>query len=329
MKKQKSFHRRTFLKGFAGSAAATVLTAKLSHALAKPAVSTLHLSPAELRSEIRGPVLSIPTCFTADLEVDYSGIRRMLEQALPHGIRIFSLTSGNSQYASLTREEIMKLTQLMIESAGAAEAISIASSGDWSVEETLDYADFSKRLGATALQVMKPTEADDEKTFQYFSTVAKKTNLPLVLHGQFSIALLERLTRIPSVVALKEDVGPAYLIEVQRKFGDRLAIFEGGPAYVYLMGYPYGVPASYTTLGTFAPQITERFWGALENKDIFAAYEIVTKYEHPFFDRWSHGFWRASLEHFGIASRYLRPPQKTLPGAEMQDVAAFYQSVGL
>ena len=122
---------------------------------------------------------------------------------------------------------------------------------------------------------------------------------------------------------------PAYFINAQRKFGDRLAIFEGGPEYIYLIGYPYGAPASYTTLGTFVPQITVRFWAALEKQNLQEAYQIVQKYEHPFFDRWSHGFWRASLEHFAVAKRYLRPPRQTLSAADMESVADFYQKLGL
>jgi dihydrodipicolinate synthase/N-acetylneuraminate lyase len=228
----------------------------------------------------------------------------------------------------LTRPEIKEITRTMIEVAGK-DAITIAAAGDWKLDDVLEYAEFSENLGATALQAMKPAEAGDDEALDYFRGIASSTRMPLVLHGEFSEALLQRLVSIPSIVALKEDVGPAYFINVQRKFGDRLAIFEGGPEYIYLIGYPYGAPASYTTLGTFAPQITASFWEALAQDDLSEAYKIVMQYEHPFFDRWSHGFWRASLEHFGIAHRYLRPPQQTLTADEMQNVAKFYQKLGL
>ena len=148
------------------------------------------------------------------------------------------------------------------------------------------------------LQVLRPDTKNEQEVVDFFQKVAKQTDLPLVLHGEFSHPLLDKLLTIDSIVAMKEDVGLEYYIQVQRKYGDRLAIFEGGPEYAFLVAHPYGAQASYTTLGTFVPQITQSFWEALNRKDIPAAYAIVKKYEHPFFDRWSHAFWRSVVGTF-------------------------------
>ena len=153
--------------------------------------------------------------------------------------------------------------------------------------------------------------------------------MPLILHGEFSPALLERLIKIDSIVGMKEDVSLEYYIQVQRKFGERLIIFEGGPEYAFLVAQPYGARASYTTLGTFVPKITQKFWQAIEASNLPEAYRIVKTYEHPFFDRWSHSFWRASLECFGVAQRYLRPPEKSFTDMQMREVTTFYKSLGL
>jgi dihydrodipicolinate synthase/N-acetylneuraminate lyase len=149
------------------------------------------------------------------------------------------------------------------------------------------------------------------------------------LHGEFPPSLLEKLSAIQTIVALKEDVGLEYYIRVQRHFGKRYAIFEGGPEYAYLVAMPYGSPACYATLGTFAPHLTKQFWVAVRQKDFEEAYRLVIKYEHPFFDRWSHPFWRASLEHFGVAARYLRPPHKSFSDEQMKEVATFFKNLGL
>jgi dihydrodipicolinate synthase/N-acetylneuraminate lyase len=282
------------------------------------------------KQQLRGPILSIPTPFTADLAIDYRGVRRMIERALPHGIRIFSLTSGNSQYASLTYEEIQELTRVMIESAGDG-GVTIAAADQWDIAKVIEYALLAERAGASAVQVMRPkAEANDEdNVVLYFRRIADAISLPIVLHGEFAPSLLEKLSPIQTIVALKEDVGLEYYIRVQRHFGKRYAIFEGGPEYAYLVALPYGSPASYATLGTFAPHLTKQFWDAIGRQDYEEAYRLVIKYEHPFFDRWSHPFWRASLEHFGVAARYLRPPHKTLSDEQMKEVATFFQGLGL
>lgn len=316
--------RRTLLRGVATGALIGALPQR--RVMARPKTSVL--DPITFKTSLRGAVLSIPTPFTEELAVDYEGVRTMIKRALPHDIRIFSLTSGNSQYASLTHDEILELTRVMVESAGA-DGVTIGATDLWDTEKTIEYAKFCESIGATALQIMRPETEDDAAVVSYFQQVASKTNLPIVLHGNFAMPLLEKVVAIEPIVALKEDVGLEYYIQTQRKFGDRLAIFEGGPEYGFLVAYPYGSRASYATIGTFAPQITQRFWQAIDRKDLPAAYDIVIKYEHPFFDRWSHPFWRASLEHFGVAKRYLRPPFQSFTDEQMEEVASFFNDLGL
>jgi dihydrodipicolinate synthase/N-acetylneuraminate lyase len=218
----------------------------------------------------------------------------------------------------------------MIESAGD-DGITIAAADQWPADKVVEYARFAERAGADAVQVMRPkTEANDEDhVVTFFRRVADATGLPMVLHGEFTPSLLEKLSSIPPIVALKEDVGLEYYIRVQRHFGERYAIFEGGPEYAYLVALPYGSPASYTTVGTFAPHLTKQFWDAVHQKDYEEAYRLVMKYEHPFFDRWSHPFWRASLEHFGVAARFLRPPHTSFDDDQMKEVAVFFHELGL
>ena len=58
--------------------------------------------------------------------------------------------------------------------------------------------------------------------------------------------------------------------------------------------------------------------------------DIVEKYDHPLIShRFSHPFWHASLDYFGVAGRYLRPPQHTYTNEEMKEVKAFYDRIGV
>jgi dihydrodipicolinate synthase/N-acetylneuraminate lyase len=320
-------NRREMLRTLAAGAIVTTVGQSLPRARAAETASLRPASPQEFRAQMHGAILSIPTPFLKDQQIDYAGITRMIDRSIPHKIRIFSLTSGNSQYDSLTLDEIYQLTSKTIEAVNG-RGLAITSTDDWDLPETVKYSKFSEAEGADAVQVMRPA-GEDDNVVTFFEQVADSTRLPLILHGDFSVPLLERLLKIDSIVALKQDVSLEYYIDVQRKLGDRLAIFEGGPEYAFLVAYPYGSRASYTTLGTFAPQITRQFWDAIEKEDLQAAYKIVHTYEHPFFDHWSHGYWRASLEHFGVAARYLRPPRESFTDAQMREVATFYRNLGL
>ncbi|HXG23991.1 MAG TPA: hypothetical protein VNJ09_05495, partial [Chthonomonadales bacterium] len=96
-----------------------------------------------------------------------------------------------------------------------------------------------------------------------------------------------------------------------------------------------GSNAYFSTFSTFAPQVAIRFWHAIQKNDMRTAYEIVKKYDQPFFDFCTSGprtfpaYWRGVLEHFGVAKRYLRPPQDVCTEEDMRGIAAFFDGLGL
>ncbi len=92
---------------------------------------------------------------------------------------------------------------------------------------------------------------------------------------------------------------------------------------------PYGMQAYYSTLSTFAPALERRFWEAVRAGDLTSAREVILKYEVPFFERWSHAFWRATMEYFGIAQRFLRPPDPSFTPAQVAALGPFYKGLGL
>jgi dihydrodipicolinate synthase/N-acetylneuraminate lyase len=135
--------------------------------------------------------------------------------------------------------------------------------------------------------------------------------------------------KIDSVVAWKQDVDLSYLIDTPVRFGKRLNSFAGGSYEWFLAGQPYGMTAYFDTYSTFAPEISARFWRAVREKDLSEQMAINLKYERPFLADFTHAWWHATLEYFGVAPRYLRPPQNSYTDEEMNSVKAFFDSAGL
>jgi len=320
---QTDWKRRDFLK-------AGVLAVAASGPL--PAISALTsrpgLSPAEFKQRLRGPIVSIPTPFTADFQLDAAGLRRMMQRARQRDIRIFELTAGDSQYSFLSYDETKQLARLVTAAAGDRD-MTIIGTGAWWTERALDFARYADSIGATALQVLKPNGASEDGVLEHYRRVAAVTRLPIVLHGNFSMPLLERLVEIESIVALKEDVDLSYYIDGIIRFGKRINCFSGGGLDWFVVGQPYGATAYFDSYATFAPEISVRFWQAVQRSDYAAETEIIEKYDHPFIKNFSAPFWHATLEYFGVAARYLRPPQHSYTDAEMAQVKQFYEKLGV
>jgi 4-hydroxy-tetrahydrodipicolinate synthase len=329
--------RREFVGGAAALAAAVAwpsrpyLQAATTRAVAPPAERKRRLlSPDEFKARLEGPIQSGASPFTADFSVDYAGVRNMITRGQRFGIRVFAMTAGNSQYHALDQSEIRAITAAMVEVA-TDEAIVIAATGDWWTGLTVDYARYAEAVGADAVQVMLPTRAENEAGIvKHFEAVASATKLPIVLHGNYSAPLLKKLLpAVPSIVAMKEDGELAYYIDRQIEFGDRVSIFAGGAESRFLVGQPYGAKAFYSTYSGFAPDISMRFWEAARRGDVQAAADITRRYDHPFIARFTHPFWHATLEHFGVAQRYMRPPQVSYTDAQMAEVKSFFDAQGL
>lgn len=326
-----AYSRRRFLRDAAGyGLGLSGLFAADGRALALPRA---RLTPEQVKSRIRGPILTVPTPFTADFAVDYEGVRNMVRVGLANGVQVYELTGGNSQYNVLSYEEIKKLTRTLVD-AVAGRGVVIGATGAWWTGQAVDYARYAESVGADAVQVLLPSGSEDGYV-EHFRKIAAATHIAIALQGDPSFKLIERLIQIPAIVTMKEDGSDTYYAEVVQKFGKRLAIFCGGQKRRYLIGQPYGSPAFFSFFVTFAPQVTNRFWNAVQKGDMAAAREVVERYEKPVFafcqagPRGFHAYWRGFLEHFGVTKRYVRPPDESCTDEDMQRIAALCEKLGL
>jgi dihydrodipicolinate synthase/N-acetylneuraminate lyase len=324
-------------RGFLRTAALTAiggLVAPRSHSSSSAAAPTAAplarpLSPQDFKQHLAGPILSLPTTFNSDLSVNLNGVHQMVRRARRYDIPVFELTAGNSKYAQLSYDEIKQVTRAMVE-AGEQSGLTIAATGAWPTDQVIDYARYAESLGADALQILLPDNLKHEdKLFAHFDRIAKETRLPIVLHGLYSESLLRRLVELDPIVAMKEDGPLDYYIDRAIEFGDRLEIFSGGAENRYLVGYPYGSRSFFATYSGFAPDIPMKFWAAIREGNLQEAVAINKRYDHPFIKKFSHSFWHATLEYFGVATRFMRAPFETYSDEQMREVREFFNGQGL
>jgi dihydrodipicolinate synthase/N-acetylneuraminate lyase len=288
------------------------------------------LAPDEFRKRIEGPIYSLPTPFTSTFDVDHAGIKKSVDRAAKAGIRLFMLTSGNGEYATLSYDEIKAVTRTFVD-AVAGRGLVVAAGDGWWTGQAVDYAKYAESIGADAVQVQIPARrGGDEPLVKHYRDVAAATKLPIVLHGDFSAPLLRKLlAEIPAIAAMKEDVTLDYYIARQIEFGERIAIFGGGGEHRFLVGMPYGSRAFYSVYAPFAPLVAMKYWSAFESGDVKQAADLVRKYDHPYIQKFSKQFWHGSMEYFGVAQRYLRPPMESYTDAQMKELKPFFDGQGL
>lgn len=287
----------------------------------------------ELRERLRGPVNSIYTTFTRDGELDWPGIRQMIENGIAGGSGITLLTFGDSQLDFLTDQEVADLTRVVVEQS-AGRSLTVAATRRWSTRTTLDFARFCRELGVDLLMMLPSDHAfSAEGRIGWYKAAAEI--IPVMLVGYPAWDVLDGVRDEPRICSFKEDGTLDYAINMMVRYRDRWSYITGGTYKRHLVQWPYGCPAFFSWASSYAPAIAQRYWSAVQANDHAAAVEIITEIEAPFFaliDRYPERYQdiqRGALALNRVSERYLRAPRRSLTDQELEELADALKPLGL
>jgi len=303
---------------------------------------------AQLRDKVRaaltGPIASIRTPFNRDGSIDFDGVRRMIDFHLKAGCKVSLLTAGDSHFHCLTDDEIAQLNRVMVEHT-AGRALTVACDWEFATPQALKFARYCTDLGADILMA-RPADwagsATSELLIEHYATLAERIPLMFVNNifgGRSAKFALETtkalLARVPNMIAMKEDmtgnVGRKSCLLVH----DRWAVFSGGGLRNHLDMHLYGCDGLMDRHMNFAPQVSHRYWKAIQRNDLAAARTVIRDIEVPLEDFMGafpggrdaavHGL----IELIGIAGRWRRKPYHSLTDTEMKKLKAFAKRMDL
>ncbi len=298
----------------------------------------------EVREHLTGPISSIRTPFNRDGSVDYDGLRSVIDYDLAAGSKTALLTVGDSHYICLSEEEIAEVTRVTCEQA-SGKGMVVAADRQHDTARSVAFAEFAKETGADVLMVLPPNWGPsctvDSLAEHYVAVsgvmpVMIVTGVFLPLGDAFALETIERtLAASSNVVAVKDDMCGDFARRLCLLAHDRVAVFAGGQKVNHMNMWPYGCDGYMSTYLSMAPEITHRYWEAIQTQDLVGAREIIRDYDMPFFDfiKTLTGGWNAgvhgALEVYGQAGRWRRKPYHSLDDAEMEKLRGFFDGKGL
>ncbi len=151
--------------------------------------------------------------------------------------------------------------------------------------------------------------------------------------GLRALALVKE--RVENVVAIKDDMLGPFARKMALLVRDEWAVFSGGQKQNHLDLHPYGCHGFMSIFISLKPEITDRYWSAIQADDLGEATATIREFEHPFFDlqKSSPGGFDAALhgvfELFGIYERWRCPPYYNLCDREMEELKGELQRIGI
>ena len=295
------------------------------------------MDSADFRHHTTGPVVSINTPFLRNDDLDYQGLRNLIEFTIDAGVRTILYTPGDSLYAVLTEAEIAELTAFTARVIDK-RAMFIAGAGIWSTRQAAAFGRYASEAGADAM-IVAPAERQMtvEELVTYYRTVSDTIPCFILSAGLASVGLQGALKtveilvdKVPGIVGMKEDFGPEFIRKACLITHGKWALFAGGQKQTHMDMLPYGCDGYMSTFAKFKPDIAHAYWSAIEDNDLNKAVGVIERYDMPLFEYLYSAFpaggdagQHALLELFGICGRWRRKPLPDLTGEDMEKLKAY------
>lgn len=291
------------------------------------------------RNIFRGLGIALITPFTANGEVDYKSLKRLVEYQIDNGADFLCILATTGETPCLTKEEKDKITQLVIDINNGRLPILKGCGGNntAAVVEELRTSDWTGIDGILSVCPFynKPSQ---EGLYRHFKAIAEASPLPVVLYnvpGRTGINLKSettvRLARdCENIVAIKEASGSLEQVdEIIKNKPQRFDVISGDDALTFSM-VASGAAGVISVIGNALPKEFSR----MIRLEFQGEFEPARKIHHMFTELYSLLFVdgnpagvKALLHEMGFIENQLRLPLVPTKVSTLQRMAEILRSL--
>lgn len=181
-----------------------------------------------------GALTALVTPFRGDA-VDEKALREIVEHQIANGIDGLVPLGTTGESFNLSHAEYEKVVRVTIEQARGRVPV-VVGVGTASTRHTLELSQLARAAKADGLLVVSPyyCRPSQEGLYQHFKAVAD-VGLPVMLYNipircgvDVALETMERLAKVPGIVAIKEATGNVVRsADLLARFGSRFTVLSG------------------------------------------------------------------------------------------------------
>lgn len=249
------------------------------------------MDPDEFREKCKGVLTLIPTAFKKNYELDLEALREHVRFLVDNRVNAVIPAGSTGEFSSMSEEEIKKVISTTVDEANGKTMV-IAGTAHSGTHETIKMTKYAEDVGCDAAMIVTPYyfKEVEEGLFQHFKMIGDAVDIAIMPYNNpwvsggiiYSYRLVERFAReIPNITALKDVTGnSAYVLELLRRVGDRIAILPYAETEHTMLCYLLGCQGTISLLSNIAPNDAIDFWkAAYVEKDAKKAMRILEKFE--------------------------------------------------
>lgn len=303
-------------------------------------MTTVSMSPGELRSRLEGVIAFPITPFTADLELDLAALRENCEFMVAGGVHALVAAGGTGELYSLTPEEHRQVVAAVVQAVGGRVPV-IAGTG-YGVAIGAALARNAEEVGADGILMLPPyyVNADPEGLLDYYLGVAGATRLGVFPYSRdwvtFTPASLRKLAEIPNVIAYKDGQGDLRAFSRLRHAGGDRLLWLGGVGDDMVAGYfAAGAKGFTSSVANYMPEVSVELFEQAKAGNFERVRQITAEKIQTFYDlRVSRKGYEVSMvkeamEMLGHKAGPVRPPLVNVAPPDRERLRAALEQAGL
>jgi 1-pyrroline-4-hydroxy-2-carboxylate deaminase len=277
--------------------------------------------------EWKGVFPALLTPFTANDEVDLAMFEKNLQTQLDAGVHGVIIGGSLGEASTITAEEKELLIKHAINFLNGRIPV-IMNIAESTTKDAVQQAANAKAWGAAGLMLLPPMryKSDDRETVEYFKTIAKSTDLPIMIYNNpvdykidVTLDMFEELIECSNITAVKESTRDVTNVtRLINRFGTRLKILCGVDTLA-MEELCLGADGWVAGLVCAFPKETVTIYNLVKEGKIAEAAKIY-RWFMPLLELDIHPklvqYIKLAATQAGIGSEYVRAPRLTLQGSE-------------
>ena len=169
-------------------------------------------------------------------DLDHRALADLIEAQIAGGVHGVVPCGSTGEAATLTHDEHIAIVREVVRLVRGRVRV-IAGTGSNSTAEAIRLTRAAEEAGADGALLISPyyNKPTQEGIYRHYAAVAEATRLPLIVYNipgrtssNISAETMGRLSRVPSVVGVKEASGSlAHVLEVIQASGPDFAVYSG------------------------------------------------------------------------------------------------------
>ena len=238
------------------------------------------MTPKQLKNALKGVIHLVMTPFDQNEELDEEALRRTVRDAVSalKGEDAVLLTIGSTgEFYALNDEENRRVARIVVEAADGEIPV-VVGTARGGTKYTIEMSRYAQSVGADGVMIVPPYYhlVSRDGLYRHYKAVAESLDIGIMVYNNSITSkiyvdppMLARLSKIPNIVACKENVWNimAFYAAVKAVDPEDMVIICGVGQMMYKFEAPYGATGYVTELANFAPHVAIGLYRACRNSD--------------------------------------------------------------